>query len=50
MRLFHALLERGVYLPPSQWETNFLSTAHRPSDLQRTLEAFASALGEARER
>ena len=46
MRLFQALLERGIYLPASQWETNFLSTAHGDADARRTIEAFASALQE----
>src|SRR5579862_1819828 len=40
--LFHAMLERGVYLPPSAYETCFLSLAHTSSDLTR----FATALRE----
>jgi glutamate-1-semialdehyde 2,1-aminomutase len=40
--LFHAMLERGVYLPPSAYETCFLSLAHSSSDLAR----FAAALRE----
>lgn len=31
--MFHALLERGIYLPPSPLEVGFLSTAHAESDL-----------------
>jgi glutamate-1-semialdehyde 2,1-aminomutase len=46
MELFHALLEQGVYLPPSQYETNFLSTAHDAKLVDRTLDAFAMALSE----
>ena len=44
MRLFHALLERGVYVPPSQYETCFLSTAHSDEDLRRTVDAYDEAL------
>jgi len=44
MRLFHALLERGVYIPPSQYETCFLSTAHSDEDISRTVYAYDEAL------
>lgn len=44
MRLIHALLGEGVYLPPSQWESCFLSTAHSRKEVDRTVEAFAAAL------
>lgn len=40
---FRAMLERGVYLPPSQFEAFFLSTAHTASDLQKTLAAAREA-------
>lgn len=40
---FHAMLEAGVYLPPSQFETNFLSLAHSPADLEKTIAAAARA-------
>ena len=36
---FRHMLESGIYLAPSQFEAMFLSTAHTPEDLQRTLEA-----------
>jgi glutamate-1-semialdehyde 2,1-aminomutase len=42
-RLFHAMLERGVYLPPSGYEAWFPSTAHSASDTERTVEAAAEA-------
>ena len=42
-QLFHAMLARGVYLPPSAYEACFLSLAHTSADLQR----FAQALGDA---
>ena len=38
-----ALLERGVYPPPSQFEAWFVSTAHSAEDLKRTTAAFAEA-------
>jgi glutamate-1-semialdehyde 2,1-aminomutase len=43
-RFFHAMLERGVYLAPSQFEAGFLSLAHAASDVDRTLEAADAAL------
>ncbi len=43
-RLFHALLERGVYLAPSGFEVGFLSTAHTDADLEQFLAAFDGAL------
>jgi len=30
--VFHCLLDQGIYLPPAQFETAFLSAAHRPQD------------------
>jgi glutamate-1-semialdehyde 2,1-aminomutase len=42
--LFHALLERGVYLAPSGFEVGFLSTAHTDADLEQFLAAFDGAL------
>jgi glutamate-1-semialdehyde 2,1-aminomutase len=50
-RFFHALLERGIYLAPSQFEAAFLSTAHTEAAIDRTLaaadEAVASVLAAA---
>ncbi len=43
-RLFHHMLDRGVYLPPSGYELWTLSTAHGPQEIATTLEA-ASAFG-----
>jgi glutamate-1-semialdehyde 2,1-aminomutase len=39
--LFRHLLERGVYLAPSQNEAMFLSTAHGHDEIDRTIEAVA---------
>ena len=41
-----ALLARGVYPPPSQFEAWFPSLAHTPEHLSRTLEAAAAAFSE----
>ncbi len=40
-RFFHGMLERGIYLAPSQFEAGFLSTAHTPEDIERTVRAAA---------
>lgn len=45
-RFFHACLRRGVYLAPSQFEANFISTAHTPAQLNLALKIFRDALGE----
>ena len=42
---FHALLEGGVYFPPSQFEATFVSEAHSDADIEATLAAADSALG-----
>ncbi|HPD28879.1 MAG TPA: glutamate-1-semialdehyde 2,1-aminomutase [Phycisphaerae bacterium] len=39
----HAMLERGVYLPPSQFETFFVSAAHTEEQIDQTLAAAAEA-------
>lgn len=43
-RLFHALLKNGVFVPPSQFETAFLSDAHSKKDIQKTIDAYENAL------
>jgi glutamate-1-semialdehyde 2,1-aminomutase len=43
-RFFHALLEQGVYFPPSQFEAAFLSTAHDDEALSFAQEAVRSAM------
>ncbi len=42
-RFFHAMLARGVYLPPSQFEVAFLSLAHGEGDIGTALDAAAIA-------
>ena len=39
-RLFHFLLENGVYFPPSQFEAGFVSAAHTDQDIARTGKAI----------
>jgi glutamate-1-semialdehyde 2,1-aminomutase len=45
-RFFRAMLDNGIYLPPSQFEAAFLGAAHTEEDIQRTIaaakQAFAS--------
>jgi glutamate-1-semialdehyde 2,1-aminomutase len=43
-RFFHGMLAEGVYLAPSQFEAGFLSTAHTPADVDRTIRAAATVL------
>ena len=44
--LFRGLLERGVYVPPSQFECWFVSTAHGADEITRTVEAVGDVLGD----
>ena len=43
--LFRHLLERGVYVAPSQFEAMFVSTAHGPAEVGRTVDAARELLG-----
>ncbi len=49
-RFFHALLERGIYWPPSPFEVAFVSAAHGEEEIEMTLEAARQALREIAER
>ena len=40
---FKAMLEQGIYLAPSQFETLFMSGAHTDADIDRTLQAAETA-------
>jgi glutamate-1-semialdehyde 2,1-aminomutase len=44
LRFFHKMLKSGVFLPPSQFETNFLSYAHTQEDIQKTIDAYGANL------
>lgn len=41
---FHALLDEGVYFPPSQFESAFVSLSHGDSEVAHTLKAVKAAL------
>jgi glutamate-1-semialdehyde 2,1-aminomutase len=42
-RFFSAMLDAGVYLPPSQFEAWFVSLAHTEREIERTLKAARAA-------
>jgi glutamate-1-semialdehyde 2,1-aminomutase len=48
-RFFHALLDRGVYLPPSPFEAAFTSSAHRERELEHLAAALPAAMRAAAE-
>src|SRR5262249_29956901 len=43
-RFFRGMLDAGIFLPPSQFEAAFLSTAHSEQDVQDTVAAAREAL------
>ncbi len=43
---FRGMLERGIYLPPSQFESNFISMAHTLEDIENTLVAMEEVFKE----
>jgi glutamate-1-semialdehyde 2,1-aminomutase len=44
---YHAkLLEKGVFIPPPQFETCFLSSAHSREDLEKSVVCFLDVLGQ----
>jgi glutamate-1-semialdehyde 2,1-aminomutase len=45
-RFFHAMLDRGVYLAPSQFEAGFVSTAHSLAVVEKTIAAAKEAMKE----
>jgi glutamate-1-semialdehyde 2,1-aminomutase len=45
-RLFHAMLQRGFYLPPSALESWFFTLAHTDDEIDRTVDAFVDSLRE----
>jgi glutamate-1-semialdehyde 2,1-aminomutase len=44
-RLFHHMLKQGVYLPPSPFESWFVSRSLSPEDIQHTVDSFSSFEG-----
>ena len=45
-RYFHALLARGVYMAPSQFEAGFVSSAHGEAEIEATIAAIGQVLAE----
>ena len=45
-RFFHAMLARGVYFAPSQFEAGFVSSAHGEAEIEATLAAVRETFGE----
>ncbi len=43
-KYYHGMLEEGIYLAPSQFESGFLSTAHSVADIERTVKAAAKVM------
>jgi glutamate-1-semialdehyde 2,1-aminomutase len=43
-KFFHGMFDAGIYLAPSQFESGFISTAHTPSDIGRTVAAAATVM------
>jgi glutamate-1-semialdehyde 2,1-aminomutase len=43
-RFFSRMLEKGFYMPPSQFEANFMSFSHSEKDVESTIDAFDKAL------
>jgi len=39
-QFFHRMHRQGIFLPPSQFETNFLSFAHTQEDIKKTIDAY----------
>lgn len=48
-RLFDELLKRNVFIPPSQFETCFVSYAHDEDDVDRTVDAYGEAFKKIKE-
>jgi glutamate-1-semialdehyde 2,1-aminomutase len=44
MDMFRILLSKGVFIPPSPFETCFISTLHNEEDLEKTIDAYDTAL------
>ncbi len=45
-KYFHAMLKRGVYLAPSQFEAGFISAAHTMADIEKTVAAAKESFAE----
>jgi glutamate-1-semialdehyde 2,1-aminomutase len=45
-RMFHGLLDRGVYIAPALYEAGFVSSAHTPADIAETISAANAVFAE----
>jgi glutamate-1-semialdehyde 2,1-aminomutase len=43
-RLFWELLEKKIFIPPSQYETCFISYSHTEEDIEKTIESYSNSL------
>lgn len=50
IKYFGAMLKRGIYLAPSQFESGFVSAAHTEEDIEKTITASVDSLKEAAQR
>lgn len=48
-RLYDELLQSGIFIPPSQFETCFVSNAHSEDDADKTVESYNDALRKVKE-
>src|ERR687888_1255458 len=48
-KFYNELLKRGIFIPPSQFETCFISTAHSEDDADKTIECYNDALHKVRD-
>jgi glutamate-1-semialdehyde 2,1-aminomutase len=48
-KFYNELLKRGIFIPPSQFETCFISNAHNEDDADKTIECYNDALYKVRD-
>ena len=48
-KLYDELLRKGVFIPPSQFESCFISYAHGEDDIDMTIESYRHALYKVKE-
>jgi glutamate-1-semialdehyde 2,1-aminomutase len=48
-KLYDQLFKRGIFIPPSQFETCFISSAHSEDDVDKTIECYNDALHKVKE-
>ncbi len=47
--MYNELLKQGVFIPPSQFETCFVSYSHIEEDIDQTIESYSNALQKVKE-